>query len=50
MPDFGTPFSGLAHGQHLSHEELVRAVRFMVAAEYEAVASYVVPLQRQDKD
>ena len=50
MPDFGTLFSGLAHGQHLSHEELFRAVRFMVAAEYETVASYVVPLQRQDKD
>ena len=50
MPDFGTPFSGLAHGQHLSHEELVRAVRFMVASEYEAVASYVIPLQRQDND
>jgi len=41
MPDFGTPFSGLAHGKHLSHEELVRAIRFMVAAEYEAVQLYM---------
>jgi len=41
MPDFGTPFSGLAHGQHLSHEELIRAVRFMIAAEYEAVQLYM---------
>jgi rubrerythrin len=41
MPDFGTPFSGLAHSRHLSHEELIRAVRFMVAAEYEAVQLYM---------
>ena len=41
MPDFGNPFSGLAAGRTLTHEELVRAVRFMVAAEYEAVQLYV---------
>jgi len=41
MPDFGTPFSGLAHSRHLSHEELIRAVRFMVAAEYDAVQLYM---------
>ena len=36
MPEFGSPFSGLANGRKLKHEELVRAVRFLVAAEYEA--------------
>ena len=36
MPDFGTPFSGLAQERKLNHEELIRAVRFMVATEYEA--------------
>ena len=41
MPDFGTPFSGLAHDQRINHEELIRAVRFMVAAEYEAVQLYM---------
>jgi rubrerythrin len=41
MPDFGTPFSGLAQRQPISPEELVRAIRFMVAAEYEAVQLYM---------
>ena len=41
MPEFGTPFSGLAHDRRLTHEELVRAIRFMVAAEYEAVQLYM---------
>ncbi len=41
MPDFGNAFSGLASGRTLTHEELVRAVRFMVASEYEAVQLYV---------
>jgi len=37
MPDFGTPFSGLAKERKLTHEELIRAIRFMIAAEYEAI-------------
>ena len=41
MPDFGTPFSGLANKEHITHEELIRAVRFMIAAEYEAVQLYM---------
>ena len=41
MPDFGSPFSGLASSRKLSHEELIRAIRFMVAAEYEAVQMYM---------
>ena len=40
MPDFGTPFSGLAKERKLTHEELVRAIRFMIAAEYEAIQLY----------
>jgi rubrerythrin len=40
MPDFGTPFSVLAQKQPVTHEELIRAVRLMVAAEYEAVQLY----------
>lgn len=41
MPDFGTPFAGLKHGRKVTHEELIRAVRFMVAAEYEAIQLYM---------
>ncbi len=41
MPDFGNSFSGLASGRKLTDSELVRAIRFMVAAEYEAVQLYM---------
>jgi len=40
MPAFGSPFSGLANDRKLTDEELVRAIRFMVAAEYEAIQMY----------
>jgi len=40
MPEFGSPFAGLKNGQKLTHEELVRAIRFMVSAEYEAIQLY----------
>lgn len=41
MPEFGSSFSGLASHRKLTKGELVRAIRFMVAAEYEAVQLYV---------
>jgi rubrerythrin len=41
MPQFGSPFSELANGRKLTDEELVRAIRFMVAAEYEATQIYL---------
>ena len=41
MPDFGTAFSGLAHDRKLTKAELIRAIRFMVAAEYEAIQLYM---------
>jgi rubrerythrin len=41
MPEFGTPFSGLKRDRKLTDEELVRAIRFMVAAEYEAIQLYM---------
>jgi rubrerythrin len=41
MPEFGSPFSGLASDRMLTDEELVRAIRFMVAAEYEAIQMYM---------
>ena len=41
MPEFGMPFSGLANDRKLTKPELIRAIRFMVAAEYEAVQLYM---------
>lgn len=41
MPEFGSPFSGLAKDRKLSDAELIRAIRFMIAAEYEAVQMYM---------
>jgi len=41
MPEFGTPFSGLTNDRKLTDGELVRAIRFMVAAEYEAIQMYM---------
>ncbi|MBN2444858.1 MAG: rubrerythrin [Spirochaetales bacterium] len=41
MPDFGTPFSGLAKDRKLTDAELIRAIRFMIAAEYEAIQLYM---------
>ncbi|MBN1140999.1 MAG: rubrerythrin [Deltaproteobacteria bacterium] len=41
MPEFGSPFSGLAHDRKLTDQELIRAIRFMIAAEYEAIQLYM---------
>jgi rubrerythrin len=41
MPEFGSPFSGLATNRKLTDAELIRAIRFMVAAEYEAIQLYM---------
>jgi len=41
MPEFGNPFAGLKEGRKLTDAELVRAIRFMVAAEYEAIQLYM---------
>ena len=37
MPEFGNPFTVKDSDRKLNHEELVRAIRMMVAAEYEAI-------------
>lgn len=41
MPDFGNAFSGLAKDRKLTDEELIRSIRFMIAAEYEAIQLYM---------
>ncbi|OHD67657.1 MAG: rubrerythrin [Spirochaetes bacterium RBG_16_49_21] len=40
MPHFENAFSVLANDRNLTEEELIRAVRLMIAAEYEAVQLY----------
>ena len=41
MAVFGSPFSGLANEKKLTDTELIRAIRFMIAAEYEATQLYM---------
>ena len=41
MPDFGQPFSGLKKDHKISDQELIRSIRFMIAAEYEAIQLYM---------
>jgi len=41
MPEFGSPFAGLSKERKLTEQELIRAIRFMIAAEYEAIQMYM---------
>ncbi|MDD4237874.1 MAG: ferritin family protein [Desulfotomaculaceae bacterium] len=50
MPDFGNPFSGLAKDRKLTDAELVRAIRFMVSAEYEAIQLYMQLAESTDNE
>jgi rubrerythrin len=40
MPEFCNPFTVLKNDRKLTKAELVRAIRFMIAAEYEAIQLY----------
>ncbi|HPE64116.1 MAG TPA: ferritin family protein [Methanothrix sp.] len=50
MPEFANPFSGLASDRKLTAEELIRAIRYMVAAEYEAVQLYMQLAESTDDE
>jgi rubrerythrin len=50
MPEFAHPFSGLANDRKLTHQELVRAIRYMVAAEYEAIQLYMQLAESTDHE
>ncbi len=50
MPDFGAPFTGLANDRKLTGAELIRAIRFLVAAEYEAVQLYMQLAESTDHE
>ncbi|MFP4086866.1 MAG: ferritin family protein [Desulfobacteraceae bacterium] len=50
MPEFGHPFAGLALDRKLSHEELIRAIRYSIAAEYEAIQLYMQLSESTDNE
>ena len=50
MPEFGSSFSGLANDRKLTEQELIRAIRFMIAAEYEAVQLYMQLAESTDNN
>jgi len=50
MPDFGQPFSGNKSDRKLTEEELIRAIRFMIAAEYEAIQLYMQLAESTDNE
>jgi len=41
MPEFASPFTGLTSERNLTEVELVRAIRFFVSAEYDAIQMYM---------
>ena len=41
MPEFAHPFSVLKNDRRLTEAELVRAIRYMISAEYEAIQLYM---------
>jgi len=49
MPEFANPFSGLANDRKLTKSELTRAVRYLIAAEYEAVGMYMQLAESTDE-
>jgi rubrerythrin len=50
MPEFGHPFAGLALDRKLTHEELIRAIRYSIAAEYEAIQLYMQIAESTDNE
>lgn len=50
MPEFTNPFSGLQNDRKLTKEELIRAMRFNISAEYEAVQFYTQIAESTDDE
>jgi rubrerythrin len=48
MPEFVNPFSGIIPDRALTKEELIRAIRLDLAAEHEAVHSYMAHADATD--
>jgi rubrerythrin len=50
MPEFSNVFSGLNLDRNVTHSELIRAMRFNIAAEYEAVQLYMQLAESTDNE
>ncbi len=50
MPEFANPITGLACDRKLTPHELIRAIRYMIAAEYEAVQLYMQLAESTDDE
>jgi rubrerythrin len=50
MPEFCNPFTVLRNDRKIIHEELIRAIRFMIAAEYEARQLYQQTAESTDNE
>lgn len=50
MPDFGNAHSTLRLDHKLDREELIRAIRFFIAAEYEAIQMYMQVAEATDDE
>ena len=48
MPEFSSPFTVLKNDRKLTHPELIRAIRFMIAAEFEAIQLYMQTAESTD--
>ncbi len=50
MPEFGNSFSGLKADRKLTKSELIRAIRMMIASEYEAIQLYMQLAESTDDE
>ena len=50
MPEFSNVFSGLNLDRKVSHNELIRGIRFSISAEYEAVQLYMQLAESADNE
>lgn len=50
MPEFANPFSGNKLDRKVTHQELVRAIRYNIAAEYEAIQLYMQLAESTDNE
>jgi len=50
MPEFATPFSVLKNDRKVTDQELIRAIRYSIAAEYEAIQLYMQLAESTDNE
>lgn len=50
MPEFGHPFAGLTLNRKITQEELIRGIRYSIAAEYEAIQLYMQLAEATDNE